>query len=281
MPLSFDQMLGKGSKADAGKGMSLDQMLGKNPPPPPAGEGTPPRTFIDKTVEPKDKKPTDFEGFKKVVTSPIHTVAGVPLETLGDITSMMEPMFHKTSIGGLADQAKGSFEGLKSLVSDMVDKPLSTGAEFIKSNLLNPINYLFAVGHLKGGKVTAEGGPKVGGDEVLARLKALKDAAGTTEKPIEAPKGPTPARAAADLKAHDAQMGAEQEAYRLVQKGGYGSILKGKGDVSPAQIESIRKKNPAVGKALDEIMARRNRIISAFKDTHQGEWLGSRASPPA
>ena len=50
-------------------------------------------------------------------------------------------------------------------------------------------------------------------------------------------------------------------------------MLKGRGDVSPAQIETIRKKSPAVGQALDEIMARRNRIIAAFKDTLQGEVL--------
>lgn len=236
------------------------------------------RTFIDRTGEPKAKSPSDLQTAGEYVASGIKGVAeritapfGWGGRTPRDLAA--EARIPIDRMAGNVSGPLHPIEDLKATVSSFFEKPLTSTVTMVGESLKDPLTFMVGGGFLGKAKI-AGGATAANGDEFLARLKATQEGI-NAPKPSETPppKKPTPSQMAQDLKSFDRQLGAEQEAYRLVQKAGYGDLLKGKGDIPPTQIEVIRKKNPAVGKALDEIMARKNRAIAASKDTYQGEVL--------
>ena len=211
MPMTMDQMLGKGGGSKP-VGRTMEQMTG--------AAGTTAATPTP-TTQPPAKPPTDLEKAKGIVTAPVETVFGVPLETLGAMAGYIEPWTHPEKTW---ESAKENIQGLKDTVSEMVKSPLSTSARIIRGAVFDPMSYLFGAGHLPEGAATrgvklAEGSPKAMGEEFKARLDAYKEATNPAPEKSTPPvpkKGvPQPVK---DAKEADKRISAEQEAYRLVQK---------------------------------------------------------------
>ena len=225
------------------------------------------------------KNQIDFGQLKKDIVANPGKFAAIMANTMEDPTTWMIPF----GFGGKLADAAGTAAKAMGKTAVRLAKGTGRAAESAAVGGAYAGTYSAAQQYSQTGKVDinqlvnqtdfgAAAGAVLGG---LIGLKAPKEAGGMTHNDqldylnmkTDAAKAKAPEERNLEDLLHlnnsDAYVSAQQTAYDLMQTG-----------ASKKNVEAIRKRNPLVGKVLDEMMARRQDTIGAMKDTVQGEVLG-------